>query len=129
MTRYCAQCGIDIDAPNMLCQTCADAWGVDPVRYKSWPDSLRHIRNNAIRERRDEMRHHLSIERFIEDGVEIIASIPRIEKDTADISDGRLVTDSNAALRDEHFMRYAPYKDEAQNRDYRRANGIPERRP
>ena len=120
--RYCAACGIEIDSPFWLCQTCASNFGVSGTNYKAWPRELKYLKNSVCREIYDAGRKTISIDELADNGIDID-------------EDGNIYTDSE--LREieyddgplaEPFMRYAPYKDEAQNREYRRANGIPERK-
>lgn len=117
MDRYCVGCGIEIERPFWLCQTCEDEFGVNGKAYRYWPHWLKYLTNSAAREEYEEARGHVDFDEDDDgDGVTV---------DTQ----GNIYGDDPHRLKDSDLMRYAPYADEASNKEYRRANGIKERKP
>ena len=115
--RQCVCCGIVIETPFWLCQSCEDEYGVTGRDYRYWPSHLRSIVNQA---QKDEYRaRRLGLVPFDDmvsaeadmDGALMV--VPPQEYDMGGMADDLLA--------------YAPYTDELANRAYRRANGIRER--
>lgn len=104
LDRLCVGCGIIIDRPFWLCQTCEDQFGVAGVSYAEWPDYLKWLKQDAQREEYSHDNEALSLDEWLEAG-ELAAE------------------DGNS----DSLMAYAPYADEEANRAYRQACGIEER--
>jgi hypothetical protein len=107
--RLCVGCGIIIDRPFWLCQTCEDEFGVAGVPYRDWPEYLKWLKRDAQREEYAETHEYISLDALADDvlGGEI---------DGGDVE----------PYRSDALMAYAPYEDEDANREYRQACGIEE---
>jgi hypothetical protein len=103
MDRLCVGCGIIIDRPFWLCQTCEDQFGVEGVPYQFWPPYLKWLVLDQKREERWGSKPVISLEAYLETGV----IEPEPDRDA--------------------LLAYAPYADEEANRAYRQACGIEER--
>ena len=114
--RRCLLCDAAIKKPFWLCSSCEEAAGVAGKNISEWPAWLVAIRNEERAVRRHSAREivgPLGVETewslVNQDGyIEPLAGTPR-------------------RLTDADLLQYAPYADEAANREYRLANGIPER--
>jgi len=97
--RRCIGCGILIEKPFWLCQTCADLFEVDGKRLSMWPQYLKDLRNYERRfERQD--RH-------------IALSLSIVGGELRDPAEGNCVP----------FQR-SPYEYEGLNKIYRQANDL-----
>ena len=99
--RLCIGCGIVIDRPFWLCQTCEDDVGVAGVDYADWPEYLKYLALDAQREERSLDNDAISLDAF-EEWIGEMLEPPD----------------------DDALMAYAPYADEAANEVYRKSNGI-----
>jgi hypothetical protein len=132
-TKPCV-CGADIPLNRSLCADCLQRYG---RRASEWPDWVRWLVRDRQREL-DADRYHDEL--ALDDGG-AGATSSRYPSEMGDagidvawrwIRSTRHSNDSapqpnGRPLRTADVMRYAPYADEASNREYRRANGIKER--
>jgi len=129
MQRYCP-CGARIAWNRSLCRDCVDEYGSDKERWPAW---LRFCVADIQREINYERRHDdLAIEpddRYpseMGDGA-IEASWAAIGSWIDTDGEQYYETPEDPESATERYMQYAPYDDEAMNREYRLANGIEER--
>jgi len=114
--RECICCGIIIETPFWLCQTCEDVQGVAGLDYRHWPGHLKARVNQA---KRDEYRARRLGLVSLNECSGIQAQIDgALWEDVPQVYDPK---DKDAGM-----MAYAPYEDEPANRAYRLANGIRE---
>jgi hypothetical protein len=110
MDRLCIGCGIVIDRPFWLCQTCEDQFGVAGVPYREWPGYLKWLQKDAYREEYAARHEYISLDALADD-----------------VLGGALDDGDVEPYRSDALMAYAPYADEEANREYRKACGIEER--
>jgi len=118
--RECIACGITIEKPFWLCQTCEDTYGVAGKPYRLWPSHLKELTNMAQKEERRSCR-------FAQVCIDSLDDVPcdsegRALDSTEYVTARRYDPDMEWGL-----LRYAPYADDEQNRAYRRSNNIAER--
>jgi len=118
--RECIACGIIIEKPFWLCQTCEDTHGVLGVPSRLWPRFLKDMYNMAMREERRARRFELMLLEERGDGAQDIEG--RSLRHT-----GYPVPKNYDPDMEWGLLRYAPYADDEQNRAYRRSNNIAER--
>lgn len=115
--RICANCGIVIETPFWLCQSCEVVLGVDGLPYRRWPKHVHNLVEMSRRGEREASGHGLvSWDEVPEDSA------------TTDLA-GDIVTLPWAVpgdMQKDDILPYAPYDDDEANRMYRAANGIAE---
>lgn len=121
--RECICCGVLIETPFWLCQSCEDAYGVSGIPWRNWPQYLKDMYAMARREERRTRRlGFMSIDDlsgastdirgcYTPDPTSLTIRASSCPERDADVDDG--------------YLRPSPYgSDEAANREYRRANGV-----
>jgi len=117
--RICIGCGIIIERPFWLCQSCEELYGVVGKPYSKWPRYLKDLVNEAQRfEYRAKGTYPVAPEE-LDDWW--------LETDEGGVLMRRRSAGLDRELTDADLLQYAPYDDEQSNREYRRVNGIPER--
>lgn len=127
----CAACGAPLRKVFGFCRDCQHEFGVANTPYREWPIEIKTF----IREqRRDDRRHRhqrlfeVSLDEMMETGWELTedhlyGKVELVPPDTM----GQCTATRPLRVGEPMDMPYAPYEDEAANRDYRRACNIPER--
>ena len=103
--RQCINCGIEIEKPFWLCQSCEDMFGLAGVPYRFWPLDVKRLRNEA---ERNEARSHLLI------SLDALVDSQDLAGQLSDRITPRPLSDSD-------LLRHAPYADEAANRADRKS--------
>jgi len=122
--RTCIYCGIGIDRPFWLCQSCEDYWDVASVRWADWPEELKALHRPARRY------EDVQIKSLRGD----IVSIEFLEELGAQFDEmgnvyGLIPRGEWRGWYADYLMAYAPfYENEPKNRQYRRANDIVRRK-
>ena len=122
MPKYtaCPVCGKPKKKKWNFCHDCLEIYG---GKVDEWPEWLRVLRNDTERLRYDDQQSNDNelplndFESYIDqywETTEVLHTRPREET--------RIITDAYGSV----AMAYAPYDDEEMNREYRKANGIPE---
>lgn len=118
-TTACPGCGCVKPRTHYICADCRETYG---GKAADWPEWLRMLVNDSARWRAEDRQ---AAER----------EIPLDDFEPFEDMDGDLDEALMTRPREEMFVMraptialpYAPYDNDADNRDYRRANGIPER--
>jgi len=118
--RECISCGILIEKPFWLCQTCEDTHGVANVPCRFWPRYLRDLYNMA-------QRSEYQARRFAQVCIDSLDDVPCDSEGHALDSTEYVTARRYDPDMEWGLLRYAPYADDEQNRAYRRSNNIAER--
>ncbi|MCK9356968.1 MAG: HNH endonuclease [Dehalococcoidia bacterium] len=104
--------------PPGVCLECQAEYGLEGLHYSQYPEWVKYL----FRARRKD-----TYRRAVYDPLEV--SLDGLIEDGGDIDDhGKAYGCDEDRFTDECLMNYAPYADEVTNREYRRANGIKERK-
>ena len=101
LSSCCMICGGPVPPDRWVCRECAELWGLGGP-YRNWPSWAKYLQRTERQQR--------AVERVEVLSLDVDGDPPRVQAEPTDA-----------------LLEYAPYQDEAANRDYRKACGIEER--